>query len=177
MPRNDENTENDDHTDNSEYMNMEMTPAVIQSHIDIIAALHYAIADTPENRKKLENHVCTVCCKKLCTGRGRCRATSLTMAQINLLTGLVTIRDEGSMELGIGEYDRIITIGEALEPFNPVLADYFKEDKDREILHTMLCLAKSRGVSLGKLKIPAEYNVKTDKLLDLCEEKRHEKEQ
>lgn len=97
---------------------------------------------------------------------GRCRATNLTMAQINLLTGLVTIRDEGSMELGIGGYDRIVTIGEALEPFNPTLADYFKEE-GVEMLHTMLCLAKSKGTSLGKLNIPEEYNVKTDKLIGL----------
>lgn len=145
-------------------MTIEITPAVVQSHIDVIKALHYAIADTPENRKKLEDHVCGVCCKIGCTGRGRCRATSLTMAQINLLTGLVTIRDEGSMELGIGGYDRVITIGEALEPFNHVLADYFKED-GKEKLHTMICLAKSKGVSLGKLNIPIGYNVKVDKLL------------
>jgi hypothetical protein len=68
------------------------------------------------------------------------------------------------MELGIGGYDRIITIGEALEPFNPALAEYFKGE-GVEILHTKLCLAKSKGVSLGKLNIPAGYNVKTDKLL------------
>lgn len=147
-------------------MKMEITPAIVQSHIDVIAALHCAIADTHENRKKFEDHVCRVCCKIGCTGRGRCKATSLTMAQINLLTGLVTIRDEGSMELGIGGYDRVVTIGEALEPFNPVLADYFKEE-GIEILHTMLCLAKSKDVSLGKLNIPAGYNVKIDKLLDV----------
>jgi hypothetical protein len=146
-------------------MTIEITQAVIRSHIDVVTALHYAISDSPENRKKLENHICNVCCKVGCTGRGRCRATSLTMAQINLLTGLVTIRDEGSMELGIGSYDRVITIGEALEPFNPALSDYFKEE-DKETLHTMLCLAKSKGVSLGKLNIPAGYNVRTDKLLD-----------
>ena len=147
-------------------MKTEITPAIVQSHIDVITALHYAVADNPENRKKLEDHICKVCCKIGCTGRGRCKATSLTMAQINLLTGLVTIRDEGSMELGIGGYDRVITIGEALEPFNPVLADYFKEE-GKEMLHTMLCLAKSKGTSLGKLNIPEGYNVKTDKLLDV----------
>lgn len=146
-------------------MKIQITSAVIQSHIDVITALHHAIADTPENRKKFEDYICGICCKRGCTGRGRCKATSLTMAQINLLTGLVTIRDEGSMELGIGGYDRIITIGEALEPFNPALADYFKEDGVGE-LHTALCLAKSKSISLGKLNIPVEYNVKTDKLLD-----------
>jgi len=143
---------------------MEITPAVVQSHIDIITALHHAIADTPENRKRLEDHICDVCCKIGCTGRGRCKASSLTMAQINLLTGLVTIRDEGSAELGIGDYDRVITIGEALEPFNPILAEYFKEE-GIETLHTTLCLAKGKNVSLGKLNIPAGYNVKIDKLL------------
>lgn len=146
-------------------MKIQITSAVIQAHIDVITALHFAIADTPENRKKFEDHICGICCKRGCTGRGRCKATSLTMAQINLLTGLVTIRDEGSMELGIGGYDRIITIGEALEPFNSALADYFKEDGVGE-LHIVLCLAKSKGVSLGKLNIPVGYNVKTDKLLD-----------
>ena len=143
---------------------MQITSAIIQSHIDVITALHYAIADSPENRKKLEDYVCSVCCKIGCTGRGRCKATSLTMAQINLLTGLVTIRDEGSMELGIGDYDRVVTIGEALEPFNPALADYFKEEGVGE-LHVTLCLARNNGTSLGRLNIPAIYNVKTDKLL------------
>jgi hypothetical protein len=150
----------------NENMKTEITPVIIQSHIDVITSLHYAIADNPENRKKLEDYVCNVCCKIGCTGRGRCKTTSLTMAQINLLTGLVTIRDEGSMELGIGGYDRVITIGEALKPFNPILADYFKEE-GKEMLHTILCLAKSKGTSLGKLNIPTEYNVKTDKLLNI----------
>lgn len=150
---------------NSEKKRIELTPAAVQSHIDIITSLHCAIADTSENRKRLESHICKVCCKIGCTGRGRCRATDVTMAQINLLTGLVVIRDEGSMELGIGEYDRIITIGEALEPFNPALADYFKED-GVQALHTTICIAKNKNVSLGKLNIPAEYNVKVDRLLD-----------
>ncbi len=146
---------------------MEITPAIVQSHIDIINCLHHAIADTPENRKKLEEHICNVCCKIWCTGRGGCKATDLTMAQINLLTGLVTIRDEGSMELGIGSYDRVITIGEALEPFNPMLAEYFREEK-REELHTVICIAKAKDkdFNLGNLYIPTEYNVKTKKLLD-----------
>jgi hypothetical protein len=147
---------------------IEITPAIIQSHIDVITCLHYAIADTPENRKRLEDHVCKICCKKWCTGKGRCKATDLTMAQINLLTGLVIIRDEGSMELGIGEYDRVITIGVALEPFNPELAAYFKEE-DKEALHIMLCLAKNKDTKLGKLdlpklKIPDDYNIRTDRL-------------
>jgi len=149
----------------SEKKRIELTPATVLSHIDIITSLHYAIADTSENRKKLENHICRVCCKIWCTGRGRCKATDITMAQINLLTGLVVLRDEGSMELGIGGYDRVITIGEALEPFNSVLADYFKED-GIEALHTTICIAKSKNISLGKLKIPIEYNIRTDRLFD-----------
>lgn len=156
---------NEKTNENKKKKRIELTPAKIQSHIDIITSLHYAIADTHENRKKLENHICKVCCKIGCTGRGRCRATDVTMAQINLLTGLVVIRDEGSMELGIGGYDRVITIGEAVEPFNPVLADYFKED-GIGALHAVICLAKNKNISLGKLKIPAEYNVKVDRLLD-----------
>lgn len=156
---------NESSKESGDKKKIEMTPATVQSHIDIITSLHCAIADTPENRKKLENHICKVCCKIGCTGRGRCRATDVTMAQINLLTGLVVIRDEGSMELGIGEYDRVITIGEALEPFNIALADYFKED-GVGVLHTAICLAKNKNVSLGKLNIPAEYNVKVDRLLD-----------
>ena len=144
---------------------IEITSAIVQSHIDIITCLHYAIADTPENRKKFEDHICKVCCKIGCTGKGRCRATDLTMAQLNLLTALVVIRDEGSMELGIGGYDRIITIGEALEPFNQALSDYFKEE-DNEALHACLCISKDKDISLGKLKIPAWYNVRTDRLLE-----------
>ncbi len=151
--------------ENNEEKKIEITPAIIRSHIDIITSLHYAIADTPENRKRLEDHICRVCCKIGCTGIGRCKATDMTMVQINLLTGLVTIRDEGSMELGIGGYDRVVTIGEALEPFNPVLSDYFKEE-GKEALHAMLCIAKDKNVSLGKLNIPKEYNIKTDRLLD-----------
>ncbi len=154
--------------ENGGYMKIEITPAIVQSHIDVITALHCAIADTPENRKKLEDHICRVCCKIGCTGKGRCKATSLTIAQINLLTGLVTIRDEGSMELGIGGYDRVMTIGDALEPFNKMLAAYFKED-GKEELHTMICLAKSKNISLGKLNIPVEYNVRTDRLFDAYE--------
>jgi hypothetical protein len=86
--------------------------------------------------------------------RERCKASSLTIAQINLLAGLVTIRDEGSMELGIGDYDRVVIIGEASEPFNAALADYFKEEDVGE-LHVTLCLAKINGTSLGRLNIPA----------------------
>ena len=157
----------DETSESGEERKTVITYAMILSHIDIIGALHFAIPDTPENRKKLENHVCRVCCKIGCTGEGRCRATDLTMAQINLLTGLVVIRDEGSMELGIGGYDRLITIGEALEPFNPVLSDYFKEE-GKEALHATICIAKSRGenICLGTLKIPEEYNVKTNRLIN-----------
>ena len=153
--------------ENREERKKDITYAMILSHIDIIGALHFAIPDTPENRKKLEKHICNVCCKIGCTGEGRCRATDLTMAQINLLTGLLVIRDEGSMELGIGGYDRIITIGEALVGLNAVLSVYFIEE-GTEWLDGTNCLARGRckGVSLGMLGIPREYNVKTNRLIN-----------
>lgn len=141
-----------------------ITPGMIESHIDIITVLHFPIADNPENRKKFEEYLCQTCSRIQCTGTGRCRATSTTMAQINLLTGLVKFRDEGSRELGIEGFDRIVTIGQALRPFNPMLADYFEEDGKQE-LHIAICFAKKeRGSSLGKLTIPKDYNIKIEKV-------------
>lgn len=145
---------------------LKVTPAIIQAHIDVIGCLHYPIADSPENRKKFEEYICSVCSKIRCTGRGRCKATATTMAQINLLTGLVTFRDEGSPELGIEGFDRIVTIGDALAPFNPVLSDYLKEESRQE-LHVLICLAKKEGTSLGTLIIPKDYNIKTEKVFDM----------
>lgn len=143
-----------------------ITPGIVQSHIDVICALHVPVADNPENRKKFEEYLCTACSKIQCTGVGRCRATSTTMAQINLLTGLVTFRDEGSRELGIEGFDRVVTIRHALRPFNPALADYFEEDGMQE-LHVLICLSKSKNpnISLGTLVVPKEYNIKTEKIL------------
>lgn len=146
---------------------MEMTPAKIQTHIDVISCLHFPIADNSENRKKFEEYLCSICSEIGCTGKRRCRATSMTMAQLNLLTGIVSFRDEGSIELGIGEFDRIVTIGKAIRPFNPALADYFDENGgENEKLHIIICMAKSKdpSISLGKLIIPKEYNIKTEKL-------------
>jgi len=141
-----------------------ITPGIIESHIDVIRALHFPIADNTENRKRFEEYLCQVCSRIRCTGRGRCRATATTMAQINLLTGLVTFRDEGSPELGIEGFDRVVTIGNAIRPFNPVLADYFEEDGVQE-LHTLICIAKKEsGTSLGTLVIPKDYNIKTKKI-------------
>ncbi len=146
---------------------IDTSPGRIMAHMDVIKTLHFPIPDTPENRKMLEAYICTICAKIQCTGIGRCRVTAMTMAQINLLTAVVTIRDEGSRELGIEGFDRVITIGEALRPFNPMLADYFGDDDIQE-LHAIICLAKSKNpnISLGTLKIPKEYNIKTNKLLD-----------
>lgn len=97
-----------------------ITLGMIESHIDVVTALHFPIADNKENRKKFEEYLCQTCSRIQCTGKGRCRATSMTMAQINLLTGLVKFRDEGSPELGIEGFDRVVTIGHALRPFNPI---------------------------------------------------------
>lgn len=143
-----------------------ITPGIIRAHLDMIMALHFPIADNSENRKKFEEYMCQVCSRIRCVGIGRCRATAMTMAQINLLTGLVTFRDEGSPELGIEGFDRVVTIGEALKPFNPILAEYFEEE-DNQTLHVIICMAKSENpdISLGKLAIPKEYNVKVNKLV------------
>lgn len=141
--------------------------ARILAHIDIIQTCHLPIADTPENRKIFEAHICDVCAKINCTGVGRCRATAMTFAQLNLLTALVSFRDEGSPELGIDGFDRVVTIGEGLRPFNPVLADYFDEE-DNQFLHALICIAKDKSegeITLGKLAIPKKYNVKVNKLL------------
>lgn len=141
-----------------------ITSGKIQAHADVVTALHFPIADNPQNRKKFEEYLCQTCSMIQCTGTGRCRATSTTMAQINLLTGLVTFRDEGSRELGIEGFDRVVTIGHALRPFNPMLADYFEEDGNQE-LHVLICLAnKESGTVLGKLIIPKDYNIKTEKV-------------
>lgn len=141
-----------------------ITPGTILAHIDVITALHFPIADNKENRKKLEEYLCQTCGRIQCAGIGRCRATSMTMAQINLLTGLVKIRDEGSRELGIEGFDRVVTIGHAIRPFNPMLADYFEEDGKQE-LHILICLAKKEnGSILGTLVIPKDYNIKAEKV-------------
>lgn len=140
-----------------------ITPGIIQAHIDVIMALHFPIADNSENRKKFEEYMCQTCSRIQCVGIGRCKATSKTMAQINLLTGLVAFRDEGAPELGIEGFDRVVTIGHAIRPFNPMLADYFEEDGKQE-LHVLICLAKKEGTSLGTLIIPAGYNIKTEKV-------------
>jgi len=134
-----------------------ITPGMILAHLDVIKALHFAIADNPENRKKFEDYMCQICSRVWCSGR--CKATSRTMAQINLLTGFVTFRDEGSPELGIEGFDRVVTIGHAIRPFNDALADYFEEDGKQE-LHALICLAKKEGTSLGTLVVPKSYNIK-----------------
>jgi len=139
--------------------------AKILSHADIIKTCHFAIADTSENRKILENHICSICAKIKCTGVGRCRATATTIAQINLLTPLVSFRDEGSPELGIESFDRVITIGDALRPFNALLSDYLNEEENLT-LHALVCLAdKDSNIGFGRLVIPKDYNVKVDKIL------------
>lgn len=149
-----------------ETLKIDTSPAKILSHIDIIQTCHFPIADTPENRIKFEEYICEVCDKISCTGRRRCRATATTMAQINLLTAIVSFKDEGSVELGIDGFDRVITIGKALRPFNPILADYF-EDGDNQFLHAIICAAKNKSpdISLGKILIPKDYHVKINKLL------------
>lgn len=149
---------------NEEMMKIDTSPAKIMAHIDIIQTCHFPIADNKENRKIFEDHACAVCAKIQCTGRGRCRATDKTFAQLNLLTPLVSYRDEGSRELGIEGFDRAMTIGEAIRPFNPILADYFDED-DIQMMHAIICISKDKDASLGKLIIPREYNVKVNKLL------------
>lgn len=138
--------------------------AKIMAHIDIIQTCHYPIADNKDNRKIFDNYICTICAGISCTGKRRCRAIDKTFAQLNLLTPLVLYRDEGSPELGIEGFDRIMTIGQAIRPFNPILADYFDED-GVQIMHTIICLTKDKDISLGKLIIPQEYNVKVSKLL------------
>lgn len=143
---------------------IDTSPARIMAHIDVIRTCHFPIADNKENRKIFEEHICTVCAKIYCTGRGRCRATDKTFAQLNLLTPLVSYRDEGSVELGIEGFDRVMTIGEALRPFNTILADYFDEE-GVQIMHAVICISKDKDASLGKLIIPREYNVKVSKLL------------
>lgn len=144
---------------------IDTSPAKIQAHLDVIRTCHFPIADNSENRKIFENYICSICEKISCTGKGRCKATDRTFAQLNLLTSLVIYRDEGSIELGIDGFDRVVTIGKALRPFNPILADYFAEDDIQE-LHALICLAKSKNenIILGKLVIPKEYNVKVDKI-------------
>ncbi len=138
--------------------------AKIHAHMDIIRTCHFPIADIEENRKIFEDHACLVCAKIKCTGKGRCKATSLTFAQLNLLTPIVSYRDEGSVELGIIGFDRVMTIGHALRPFNPLLADYFDE-KDVQILHCLVCLAKNKDdLNIGRLVIPKEYNVRVEKI-------------
>ena len=116
------------------------SPARIMAHIDVIQTCHFPIADNNDNRKIFEGHICTVCAKIYCTGKGRCRATDKTFAQLNLLTPLVSYRDEGSPELGIEGFDRIMTIGEAIRPFNPILADYFDEE-DVQTMHVVICIS------------------------------------
>lgn len=143
---------------------IDTSPAKIMAHIDIIQTCHFPIADNKENRKIFEEYVCTICAKISCTGRGRCRATDKTFVQLNLLTPLVSYRDEGSRELGIEGFDRVMTIGDAIRPFNPILADYFDEE-DIQTMHAIICISKDKDASLGKLIIPREYNVKVNKLL------------
>lgn len=143
-----------------------ITPAMILAHMDVIKTCHRAIADTSENRKIFEDYICSICSRVNCTGKGRCKATDKTFAQLNLLTALVSFRDEGSIELGIEGFDRIMTIGEALVPFNPILADYFL-DEEKQILHAFICLAKDddkKTLNLGTMVIPKDYNVKVHKL-------------
>lgn len=78
----------------------------------------------------------------------------------------MVFRDDGSRELGIEGFDRVVSIGKAIRPFNPVLADYFDED-GKEELHIKICLAKKEsGGSLCTLTIPKDYNVKTEKVFD-----------
>lgn len=43
-----------------------ITMAMILSHIDVINCLHYPIADNPENRKKFDEYICSICCKISC---------------------------------------------------------------------------------------------------------------
>lgn len=143
---------------------IDTSPARIMAHIDVIQTCHFPIADNKENRKIFEDHACSACAKIQCTGKGRCRATDKTFAQLNLLTPLVSYRDEGSPELGIEGFDRVMTIGEAIRPFNPILADYFDEE-DIQVMHAIICIGKDKDASLGKLIIPHEYNVKVNKLL------------
>lgn len=155
--------------DKENTIKIDTSVARIQAHIDIIQTCHFPIADTQENRKIFEDHICAVCAKIRCTGIGRCKATSLTFAQLNLLTALVSFHDPGSPELGIEGFSRVVTIGEGLRPFNLVLADYFDE-RDVQILHAMICIAKSKTeekISLGKLTIPKEYKVKVNKLIEI----------
>jgi hypothetical protein len=147
-----------------EMKKIDTSPAKIMAHIDIIQTCHFPIADNKENRKIFEEHICNVCAKIQCTGKGRCRATDKTFAQLNLLTPLVSYRDEGSPELGIEGFDRAMTIGDAIRPFNHILADYFDEE-DVQTMHAIICISKDKDASLGKLIIPREYNVKVNKLL------------
>jgi len=156
--------DNVDNDKKEEMKKIDTSPARIMAHIDVIQTCHFPIADNKENRKIFEYHICSVCAKIQCTGRGRCKATDKTFAQLNLLTPLVSYRDEGSRELGIEGFDRVMTIGEAIRPFNPILADYFDEE-DVQTMHAIICLAKNKDASLGKLIIPREYNVKVNKLL------------
>lgn len=143
-----------------------ITPAMIQAHADVINTCHFPIADNSENRKKFEEYICQICSRIQCVGIGRCKATPKTVAQINLLTGLVTFRDEGSPELGIDSFDRVVTIGHAIRPFNHLLAEYFDEEGVQE-LHVLICLSIKEGdMNLGKLVIPKDYNIKVNKVFD-----------
>lgn len=160
----DDNIDDVNNDEEEKIRKIDTSPAKIMAHIDVIQTCHFPIADNKENRKIFQEHICSVCAKIQCTGKGRCRATDKTFAQLNLLTPLVSYRDEGSRELGIEGFDRVMTIGEALRPFNPILADYFDED-DIQMMHAIICISKDKNESLGKLIIPREYNVKVNKLL------------
>ncbi len=151
----------------NDELRVDTSQARILSHIDIIKTCHFAIADTPENRKIFENYICTICAKIKCTGTGRCKATAMTIAQINLLTPIVSFRDEGSAELGIEGFDRVMTIGDAIRPFNLLLSDYFKEG-DNQIFHAIVCMAKRKDsdINLGNIVIPKDYNVKVEKIFN-----------
>ena len=58
-----------DKEDKEETIKIDTSPAKIHAHIDVIQTCHFPIADTPENRKIFENHICSVCAKIRCTGK------------------------------------------------------------------------------------------------------------
>ncbi len=117
----------------------------VMAHIDIINALHQPIVDNKKNRVALINHVCMVCAdRRKCVRRQiRCRATDITMIQINILTPIVSIEDPGEADLDIPPFSRLLTIGEVITPFNWALSEYLKEERAATI-HLALSMMRQQ---------------------------------
>lgn len=142
------------------------TVAELQSHIDIISALHTPIVNNDENKRMLIEHICTVCVeRKRCGHVGRCEATDMTVAQLNTLTALVTIVDPGDPDVGICGCDRIVTIGVALMPFNVMLGEYLSDPRNA-FIHFTMCLMRSEmeGEPFMTMMVSKDYNIDTSML-------------